>query len=541
MVETTRGLARTTSAVGVTAALVGLLAASTLASSPEAVAHGSIASSAGAADVSPAAVGTSVWTDFNGDGFADLAVGAPDGDVVGDEVGVVTVLYGSASGLSSAPPEHAYFPGASDVPSMPNVHPFERFGAALASGDFDGDGYGDLAIGVPGLPVTHQGHTYDGAGGVEILFGSAKGLGPRDNLYRATNRRLRNNRQLGESLAALDVMSDTGVPGKDGKADLAIGAPGADMVLLAAGKTVSTGSGPSVDRTMGNAGKDAGMTLVAGDFNRTTFEVNDLAIGLPHYDDPRAKRKTSGAGAVIVWYDGITGNVIGFLEEGRQGTPGKRESGDHFGASLAVGRAETRGSDTLYVGAPGEDLGARSNVGVVYRFEPDTPGYGLDPAATILRQGTGGFPTPGAAGDRFGSSVAVANFGDGLGLDVAVGAPGHSYQSHAGSGAVMVSYADGAGEVVIAPGTGGYKGAPDSGDHFGDQLFAANFGGGDLTDLAIADPDTMTHGYAQDGEVAVVYGSAPSGLQPASEQLWDPGSDQLGNASVNGHFGAAMR
>ena len=51
-------------------------------------------------DLTPDAAGP----DFNGDGFADLAVGAPDEDGSGSatDIGAVNVLYGSASGLASA-------------------------------------------------------------------------------------------------------------------------------------------------------------------------------------------------------------------------------------------------------------------------------------------------------------------------------------------------------------------------------------------------------------------------------------------------------
>ena len=50
----------------------------------------------------PAAAATP-WTDFNGDGFADLAIGAPRQDVDGKRgVGQVNVMYGSATGLAGA-------------------------------------------------------------------------------------------------------------------------------------------------------------------------------------------------------------------------------------------------------------------------------------------------------------------------------------------------------------------------------------------------------------------------------------------------------
>ena len=46
-------------------------------------------------------------SDFNGDGYADLAIGTPH-EAVGDAVfvGAVNVLYGSATGLSTAGNQH---------------------------------------------------------------------------------------------------------------------------------------------------------------------------------------------------------------------------------------------------------------------------------------------------------------------------------------------------------------------------------------------------------------------------------------------------
>ena len=66
--------------------------------------------------------------DFNGDGFADLAVGAPGEDSKSAaDIGVVNVLYGSASGLASAGAQQFTQTQAGGA----DLEVDERFGAAV--------------------------------------------------------------------------------------------------------------------------------------------------------------------------------------------------------------------------------------------------------------------------------------------------------------------------------------------------------------------------------------------------------------------------
>src|SRR4051794_12177712 len=107
---------------------------------------------AGTAIGSPAirAIGPAQAYDFDGDGFADLAVGVPGEDIgFRSGAGAVNVIYGSATGLTEVgdqfwAQESVGVPGASE--------PGDHFGSP-ASGDFDGDGYADLAVGVPGEAI----------------------------------------------------------------------------------------------------------------------------------------------------------------------------------------------------------------------------------------------------------------------------------------------------------------------------------------------------------------------------------------------------
>jgi hypothetical protein len=112
----------------------------------------------------------SINADFNGDGFDDLAVGAPCekvGDIVG--AGAVSVIYGGRKGLSAAGNQfwHRNAPGVNGEAKSIGL-----FGIALAGGDFNGDGFGDLAI---GSPTDNVGGKLD-ARAVNVLYGSATGL-----------------------------------------------------------------------------------------------------------------------------------------------------------------------------------------------------------------------------------------------------------------------------------------------------------------------------------------------------------------------------
>ena len=91
--------------------------------------------------------------DINGDGLDDVVVGAAnEGDV-----GMIHVFLGAPGG-----PRHLAGLRPGDAQSA------DYFGYALASGDFDGDGFGDVAVGAPGAA--------EGAGRVFVYLGSPDGV-----------------------------------------------------------------------------------------------------------------------------------------------------------------------------------------------------------------------------------------------------------------------------------------------------------------------------------------------------------------------------
>jgi FG-GAP repeat len=117
----------------------------------------------------PAAGGVAARGDFDGDGFGDLAVGVPGEDVGGTlDAGALNVLYGSAGGLAGTGAQLLWQGhGAPDAAGADDL-----FGVALAAGDFDGDGFDDLAVGV----LSEDLGAKRDAGAVDVLRGSPSGL-----------------------------------------------------------------------------------------------------------------------------------------------------------------------------------------------------------------------------------------------------------------------------------------------------------------------------------------------------------------------------
>ncbi|WP_257033577.1 FG-GAP repeat protein [Streptomyces sp. Ag109_G2-15] len=108
--------------------------------------------------------GDGVINDFDKDGYGDIAIGTHKAD---NYTGRVCVWYGSASGPDRSARFTQATTGIADTPEADDA-----FGSSVSSGDINGDGYRDLAIGVDGEKLGNSPY----AGGVEILYGSASGL-----------------------------------------------------------------------------------------------------------------------------------------------------------------------------------------------------------------------------------------------------------------------------------------------------------------------------------------------------------------------------
>jgi hypothetical protein len=251
----------------------------------------------------PAAV--EVRADFNHDGADDLAIGAPFERVAGlVAAGAAHVLYGSASGLTGTGSQV----WTQDSPGVPDTaESGDNFGVALASGDFDHDGFADLAVGAPLESV--GGVTL--AGAVSILPGSASGLtSVGGRLFTQVGGAPEPDDRRGFPLAAGDFNGN-------GVTDLAVSAPSEDVGSVVDAGTVSVLDGAAGGLTTtggrlftkyssgieGNASErdQFGRALTTGD----TGYGADGEVGHPNGAAPPSgpspiRRRRSGRGRPLV-------------------------------------------------------------------------------------------------------------------------------------------------------------------------------------------------------------------------------------------------
>ena len=109
--------------------------------------------------------------DVNGDGFADLIVGAPGADPHGSDSGASYVVFGKAAGFG-ANLDLSTLDGANGF-KLSGVAADDCSGSSVASaGDVNGDGFADLIVGAPGADPhgANSGASY-------VVFGKAAGFG----------------------------------------------------------------------------------------------------------------------------------------------------------------------------------------------------------------------------------------------------------------------------------------------------------------------------------------------------------------------------
>ncbi|MGC9399613.1 MAG: SdrD B-like domain-containing protein [Anaerolineae bacterium] len=463
--------------------------------------------------------------DVNGDGYADVILGAPyhDGSSTSNE-GHAYVYYGSPHGL--IPTYSVTTDGMGNIIARTITEDRtvvtgtvgDRFGAAVApAGDVNADGYDDLLIGAPGADgeADDEGRAY-------LYYGAPSGLtwmpvwqaDPTD----------------AEAAQFGKAVGGAGDVNGDGYDDLIIGAPTLTTTVAAEGRayvyhgaTAGPGSNPAwtldpVDEAAAHFGAAVGA---AGDVDDDGYA--DVIVGAPGANDG-----VTDQGAAYVYRGSSTGLSS---TAWWNGTGGRANA--HYG--FAVSSAGNVNGDAYadwIVGAPDDDTIAtgqgRADVYLGGASPPVTVSWTSRPTGTQTNLHYG--ITVGAAGD-------VGN--DGFD-DVIVGGPGYVGYTHEGAdiaeGRAYVYHGSGSG-LATAP-----SWATDPTNQDGAEFGFATAGGRDINgdgyaDVLVGAPGyyrNSTHGH--EGRAYVYFGTE-RGLEPDTEPDWraDPSTvtDERNGYAVN--------
>lgn len=207
-------------------------------------------------------------TDFNGDGYEDLAIGSYPEDIGSSnsitDAGSVNVIHGSEIGLSAVF-DSGTSTGLADQgwtqnsPSVQSSAAFdEQFGDSVAAGDFNDDGYSDIAIGVPNELIAS---ICCGFGAVNVIYGSElAGLLPTSTIPdQVFNQNSPNVDGVAQPYERFGHALAIGGFNNDGYDDLAVGVPDEDM-------TTSEGTFPNAGAVNIIYGSSEGLSAtLAGD------------------------------------------------------------------------------------------------------------------------------------------------------------------------------------------------------------------------------------------------------------------------------------
>jgi hypothetical protein len=304
------------------------------------------------------------------------------------------------------------------------------FGRTFAAGDFDADGFLDLAVGSPLATVGNA----TGSGAVYLYRGSSSGLvfsrvisqetaeqypdgTPKPGTSLGTDRFLD---QFGSSLVAADL-------DHDGVTDLAVGArgdvpwdgqPACGAVYFFAGRKKVSGSqsfGPQpwflntqnsiLFSTIANESGDRfGVAMAAGDFDGDGKK--EIAIAADGKNDYRGRVYIVSAEGPGFWP----------LADQTIDLDASPADGDAFGRALAVGTLDNVAGDELAIGAPFQNVGADTSAGRVFVYRKGSGG--------LVRWGSGLVGNVSGSGAQFGSTIDIGNLDGTAPQDVVVGRQG---------------------------------------------------------------------------------------------------------------------
>src|SRR4051812_1022582 len=504
-------------------------------------------SSAATPKAGPAAATPGSGADFNGDGFADLAVFSNENVGQAEHAGGINVLYGTATGLKAAGDQL----WSQDSPGIrETAEEFEDFGGNLATGDFDGDGFSDLVASVPGEGVAG----FRDAGAVAVLYGSKDGLSADGNqLWNQNTEGLPGHPAEGTFFGWSLAVGNFGRGSQD---DLAIGAyDKVGRVVRAGSVTIIYGSTGGLSSTGSHRwsqdtegvldkaeGRDAfGIRLAAGNFGRGSQD--DLVVGVPLEDVGPEGTEVHDSGLVHVLY----GSATGLTADGNQvwsqdsgSIQDDAEFDDQFGLALAVGEFGRGPQDDLAVGVPHEDSGAQDS-GVVQVLYATNTGLASDGNLLFAQGAASGLQDVQETNDYFGLTLVAGDFGQEAQQDLAIGIPLEDVGAVDDAGMVAILYADAGGLEPDGNQLWGQDVNPDLEDHsepddlFGYDLAVGNYGKDGHDDLAVGVPHEGPP--VQSGVVQVIYSDGAFLNAPGNEEWSQVSTNVEGFAEESDHFG----
>ncbi|VEP16752.1 conserved hypothetical protein [Hyella patelloides LEGE 07179] len=364
--------------------------------------------------------------DINGDGLADILVGARDVDITGsNNEGQVSIIFGSNEDFASRV-------AVSDLDessgfNINGISDQQRLGDAVSNaGDINGDGTDDLIIGADGT-ANNRGSSY-------VVFGNPSiGSGVDLNALDGTNGFIVNGISEGDRLGG--AVSDAGDLNGDGIADVVIGAnfvdangiedAGASYVIFGrdGGGFTENIDLTTLDGTNGlvingiSPDDFSGFSVSsAGDLNGDG--VDDLLIGA-NRADPNAGEN---AGTTYVVFGQAGGFAAGELDLANLGSNGITidgvAAGDSSGASIsALGDVNGDGRNDIGIGAPVADVG-NDNAGQGYVVFGTENGFPETSLSLSSLDGSNGFTVNGVGvDDQLGTSISAAGDMNNDGVD----------------------------------------------------------------------------------------------------------------------------
>ncbi len=210
-----------------------------------------------------------------------------------------------------------------------------------------------------------------------------------------------------------------------------------------------------------------------------------VAMGMPGYPE----RGRVGAGAVLIdlVHGGHDSPGPAVVSQATIGVPGTAEAGDRVGAAVHLVADRTVGFATLVVGAPGEDVGTRSDAGsvTVAQISTDLELPGTIPTRTVDPD-SAGMAGVAEAGDHLGA--AVSSVRDGSTVRFLVGAPGEDVGRARDAGMVQ-TVGTGKGWTQSSAGV---PGSTETGDRLGASLAGSPATGATRVLIGIPGEDSST-------------------------------------------------